>query len=195
MSALPMPRRATRPSTATTSVCSPPSRASTFRTQPLTDPSRRPHQTQSGQPKCRKSTMADGFLVRPEDIRLDRDEIAAGAFLTRYREPTRSLYTLNLRQWFQFCADHGIAPLTASRAHIEVWARELEERHGLKVSTVANKLNTVAGFYKLAYIDRVIPENPAEYLRRPTVPPVSSRQSLTRAEALICLDLAQKSHP
>lgn len=134
-------------------------------------------------------------LARPSDVTVAEDQVAAAAFLASYREPTRSLYTLNLKQWFQWCERHGIRPLTASRAHIEVWARELEERQGLKRSTVANKLNTVCGFYKTAFIDKRITDNPAEYLRRPTIPRVSSTNGLSRAELLRCLDLAQVSDP
>jgi hypothetical protein len=108
--------------------------------------------------------------ARVEDVTLERDEMVAAGFLVRYREPTRNNYTRNLRQWFSWCQQRGVAPLKATRAHIEVYARELEELRGLKVSSVANKLNTIAGFYKFARIDHYIDEDPAEYVRRPTVP-------------------------
>lgn len=131
---------------------------------------------------------------RPEDVRVNRDEAVAAGFLARYREPTRTLYTVNLRQWFEWCYSRGITPLSAQRAHIEVWARELEERNGLKLSTVANKLNTICGYYKFALIDRYINENPAEYLRKPSVPRISTTNALTRSELLRCLDVAQASN-
>lgn len=81
------------------------------------------------------------YPARADDVRLDRDRLVAAAFLASYREPTRSLYAMNLRQWFSWCAERGMSPLDAKRAHLEVWARELEELKGLKASTVANKLN------------------------------------------------------
>jgi site-specific recombinase XerD len=112
-------------------------------------------------------------------------------FLARYREPTRSLYTLNLRQWFDWCKLRGFEPLAAQRVHIEMWARELEEVKGLKVSTVSNKLNTVSGFYRLARFDRHITDDPSEYLRRPSVPRQTTTEALTRSELLRCIDLAQ----
>lgn len=132
-------------------------------------------------------------LARPEDVRLDLDRMAAAAFLASYREPTRSLYTMNLRQWFTWCSERGITPLEAQRAHLEVWARELEEVKGLKVSTVANKLNTLSRFYRTCLMDRLITNSPAEFLRKPKVPRQSTTNALTRSELLAVLDAAQAS--
>lgn len=133
-------------------------------------------------------------LQRPDDVEFDRDQYVALGFLASYREPTRSLYALNLRQWFAWCQQRGIKPLSAERAHIEVWAREMEERQGLKASTVANKLNTVSGFYRVARRDKHVVDDPAEYIRRPSVPRVTTTKSLTRSELLKCLDIAQGMH-
>ena len=133
-------------------------------------------------------------LARPEDLRLDVDEMAASKFLIRYKEPTVSGYRLSLRQWFQFCASHNVRPLEAERAYIEVWMREMEAK-GLMASTINGKLNAVCGFYRLAKIDRLIVDDPTEHLRRPSVPQESRRQGLTRAEALRCLDAAQEAGP
>src|SRR5690349_19100115 len=65
-------------------------------------------------------------VARPQDVRLDADEMAASKFLIRYKEPTVAGYRLSLKQWFQFCADHHVRPLEAERAHIEVWIRDME---------------------------------------------------------------------
>jgi site-specific recombinase XerD len=129
-------------------------------------------------------------LARFEDVRLDRDHHVALGYLARYRNPTRGLYEISLRQWFEWCASRGMRPLEATRVHLEVYARELEEVRGLKVSTVANKLNTLCGFYKFAKLDRVIVDNPAEFLRRPAVPNESTRVALNRGELLRIMDAA-----
>lgn len=134
-------------------------------------------------------------LSRLEDVEFDRDKFVAVGFLARYRQPTRDLYALNLRQWFTWCQERNLKPLNAQRFHIEVWARELEELKGLKASTVCNKLNTVTGFYRMARMDKHIVDDPAEYLRRPSVPRVTTTKSLTRSELLKCMDLAQGFHP
>lgn len=134
-------------------------------------------------------------LIRPDDLTLGKDEIVAATFLASYRGKTRELYATNLKIWFRWCERHGIRPLEVSRAHIEVWAREMEERDGNKLSTVANKLNTVCRFYRMAKIDRHIIDNPAEYVRKPSIPRVSSTQGLTRSELLRCLEVAERTDP
>ena len=51
----------------------------------------------------RRGGHVDTDLLRPEDVNVSRDEMVAGAFLAAYRDPTRSMDRLNLRQWFQWC--------------------------------------------------------------------------------------------
>lgn len=134
--------------------------------------------------------MSTNEVARPDDVRLERAELAATRFLIRYKEPTRSGYAMSLKQWFQFCEDHGVSPLAVERAHIELWMRALEDK-GNMASTINGKINAVVGFYKLAKIDRCIVDNPTDHLRRPKVPNGSRRQGLTRSEALAMLDAGQ----
>ncbi|MEO7573669.1 MAG: site-specific integrase [Acidimicrobiales bacterium] len=96
----------------------------------------------------------NAVLVRPEQVHArSRAEAHALAFLARYRVPqTRSSYGLSLRQWFRWCGDNGIDPVDATRAQIEIFARELEAT-GRRLATVASKLNALAGFYRYAVID------------------------------------------
>lgn len=133
-------------------------------------------------------------LARPADVRMDQDQIAAAAFLVRYQNPTRAGYETTLRHWFNWCAEKGVTPLTVTRPYIEVWVRELEQR-GNMASTINGKLNALAGFYKLAKIDRRIVDDPTEHLRRPSVPQESRREALTRAEGIACLDAAEAEGP
>lgn len=134
-------------------------------------------------------------LARPEDVRLDRDDIALASFLIRYQPNTRRGYELNLSQWFRWCALHGITPLTATRPYLEVWTREMLEVQGLKPSTVNGKLNAVTGFYRMAKIDGYVVDNPTDHLRRPKIPNQSTTNGLTRGELLQCLDVAERTDP
>lgn len=134
-------------------------------------------------------------IARPDQVTVHGDDIALASFLARYREPTRSGYALSLRQWFRWCYEQGITPLTAIRGHIEVWARQLEEQHGNKASTINGKLNAVCGFYKFSKVDGFITDNPAEYINRPKVPRESTRHALTRGELFRCLDVARATSP
>lgn len=134
--------------------------------------------------------------ARLRDVRsADPEQFLAAAFLSAYREPTRTNHGQNLKLWFAWCAGRKIKPLEAERAHIELYARFLEEVEGKKLSTVANKLGTINRFYHFAVVDRYLPYNPAEYVRRPSVPRVSTTNGLTRSELLKILDVAQATRP
>ena len=107
-------------------------------------------------------------------------QMAAVAFLARYSGQTLDAYRHDLRNLFQWAADHGLALLEATRVHLELCRASMEER-GLAPSTIDRRLSTACGFYRLAHIDGRISSNPAQYVRRPTVHP-TERRGLDREE-------------
>ena len=111
---------------------------------------------------------------------LTEDQLAAVAFLARYRGRTLEAYRHDLRALFQWAADHGLPVLEATRTHLELYRASMEER-GLAASTIDRRLSTACGFYRFAHIDGRISSNPAQYVRRPTVHP-SERRGLDRGE-------------
>src|SRR5437764_4540796 len=127
----------------------------------------------------------------PNDIRpLDEAELAAAAFLTRYSGRTLDAYRHDLRTFFQWAADVGLAVLEATRPHIELYRSALEDR-GLAGSTIDRCLSTVCGFYRFAHIDGRIASNPAQYVRRPQVHPSTGR-GLDRSELGVFLFTAEQ---
>ncbi|HYA67909.1 MAG TPA: hypothetical protein VED63_04160, partial [Acidimicrobiales bacterium] len=62
----------------------------------------------------------------------------------------------------------GLQAFDVRRAHLELWARSMEER-GLAPSTIGRRLSTVAGFYAIAVVDGLIEHSPAEHVRRPKI--------------------------
>ena len=100
----------------------------------------------------------------------DEAALAAAAFLARYNGRTLDAYRHDLRTFFQWSADVGLAVLDATRPHIELYRQALEA-HGLGASTIDRRLSTVCGFYRFAHIDGRIALNPAQYVRRPRVHP------------------------
>jgi site-specific recombinase XerD len=137
----------------------------------------------------------NAFLARPDDLRYrgpEQHQMIAATFLAGYREPTRSHHAVNLKQWFRWCAERPMDPMKVERAHIELYSRWMEEFKGLKLSTVANQLGTLGRFYHHCMVDRWLAYNPAEYVKRPSVPKVSSTNYLTRSELLAVLDAAEK---
>lgn len=122
-----------------------------------------------------------GALQRP-GLGRSRSELAALGFLARLRnQRTRDSYGTTLRQFFAFCETAGVEPIEAGRVQIEIFARECEMR-GLAASTVATKLNAIAGFYKYAFIDGLIPANPMLHVARPSIQRVSTSEGLTRTQ-------------
>jgi integrase/recombinase XerD len=110
----------------------------------------------------------------------DEAELAAASFLARYSGRTLDAYRHDLRTFFQWATDVGLAVLDATRPHIELYRKALEA-HGLAASTTDRRLSTVCGFYRFAHIDGRIASNPAQYVRRPRVYPSQGR-GLDRTE-------------
>ncbi len=55
------------------------------------------------------------------------------------------------------------------------------EQRGLAASTIDRRLSTVCGYYRFAHIDGRIVANPAQYVRRPKVPP-TEQHAMDRGE-------------
>jgi site-specific recombinase XerD len=110
----------------------------------------------------------------------DDAELAVGAYLARYSGRTFEAYRHDLRTFFSWAGEVGLAVLDAKRPHIELYRSALEGR-GLAPSTIDRRLSTVCGFYRFAHIDGRISANPAQYVRRPRVFP-SERRGLDRSE-------------
>ena len=120
----------------------------------------------------------------------DQAELAAASFLARYNGRTLDAYRHDLRGFFQWAADAGLAVLEASRPHIELYRAWMEDR-GLAASTIDRRLSTVCGFYRFAHIDGRISSNPAQYVRRPQVHPSQGR-GLDRSELGVFLFTAER---
>jgi len=99
---------------------------------------------------------------------LDVTRLAVGSFLARYREPTLTAYTQDLRAFLGWCQTYDREVLRVTRGELELYVRHLESR-GYAAATVARRFGTVATFYKYAVIDGVIPANPAVAVSRPKV--------------------------
>lgn len=84
-----------------------------------------------------------------------------------------------------------LPPLSAQRVHIELCVRWMQEIRWLKPSTVLRRMSVVAGFYRTRMIDRVLPVSPADYVRRPNVPPESPTLSLSHLQFEAMLDAAR----
>jgi site-specific recombinase XerD len=113
----------------------------------------------------------DSFAVRQ----------AMAGFLAGYGDTTREAYSLDLRQWLRWCDTHQLGVFDVKRAHIELFARSLEQ-DGKARATVARRLSTVAGFYRYCFEEELIAVSPAVHVRRPRVDYESHATGLDRNE-------------
>ncbi len=82
---------------------------------------------------------ATPLVLRADQPLLDEAQLAAAAFLARYSGRTLESYRTDLRQFFQWADNVGLAPLEATRPHIELYRAWMDER-GLAASTVDRRL-------------------------------------------------------
>ncbi len=119
--------------------------------------------------------------------------LAAVAHLSRYRGTSRVHTESDLRVFFGWCQDRQLAPLDAQRNDLELYLRWMQDVRRFKPSTVSRRLSVVAGFYRTCVIDGVLEHSPAEYVRRPTVPPESPTLGLTHLQFEAMLTAARQS--
>jgi integrase/recombinase XerD len=112
---------------------------------------------------------------------------AVSAYLGRYRGQTRVHTGSDLQVFLRWCADQSLDPLAAVRADVERFVRWLQDVRRYQPSTVSRRLSVVVGFYRACVIDQILGHSPADYVRRPVVPPESPTLGLghLQFEALI----------
>ena len=88
----------------------------------------------------------------------------------------------------------GWTPLTATRPHIELYVRWMQEQRRFAASTVTRRMAVVAGFYRTCVIDGVLEHSPAEYVRRPNVPAQSPTLGLSHPQFEAILSAARDSN-
>lgn len=121
------------------------------------------------------------------------DDVAA-AWLLGYSGATRNAYAADLRCWGSWLAAINVEPLQAHRAHVDAYARSLEEQ-GRSRSTVARRLAALSGFYAYAADEGLIGRSPVTRVRRPKVSDHSPRLGLDQDELRAFLSAARGSSP
>src|SRR5680860_641343 len=119
--------------------------------------------------------------------------LATAAYLARFKGLSREHTDSDLRAFLNWCVGRGIEPLQAQRAQLELYVRWMQETRRYKPSTVSRRTSVLSGFYRTAVIDGVLEHSPAEYVRRPTVPPESPTLGLTHLQFEAMLTTARES--
>ena len=107
--------------------------------------------------------------------------MAVAGFLAGYSGRTREAYALDLLMYGRWCAERQLELLEVQRAHIELYARWLEEQ-GRARATIARRLSTIVGFYRYAEEERLVELSPAVHVRRPKLDYESRAVGLERNE-------------
>jgi site-specific recombinase XerD len=124
---------------------------------------------------------AGSTLVRYEDPLAVRERDAVAGFLAGCAGNTRVSYTTDLRLFAVSCADNRLRLLDVRRAHLEMFARSMEQ-DGRMRSTVARRLSTLCSFYRYCHVEGLLARDPAANVRRPKVDPESRTLGLDRNE-------------
>jgi integrase/recombinase XerD len=132
--------------------------------------------------------------VRRPEMSAQRAALLAQAFLAGYTGRTRESYATDLKQWGAWCAEHDVEVLEAARAHVQVYARQLEEA-GRAPSTIGRKLSAIGGFYAYCVVEGELAKSPVAHVRRPKVSDESPRFGLDRDELRRLLAAAAAHSP
>ena len=119
--------------------------------------------------------------------------LAVAAYLARFKGQSRIHTESDLRGYLTWCEARGLDPLAATRPHLELYLRWLQEVRRYRPSTVSRRMSVVAGFYPTCVIDTVLEHSPAEYVRRPNVPAESPTLGLTHLQFEALLTTAKHS--
>ena len=98
-----------------------------------------------------------------------------------------------LRSFLAWCQRRDLPPLAASRPQIELYVRWMQEVQHYKPSTVSRRLSIIVGFYRTCVIDNILEHSPADYVRRPHVPPESPTLGLSHLQFEAMLTTARDS--
>ena len=119
--------------------------------------------------------------------------LAVAAYLARFTGLSRTHAESDLRVYLVWCAERRVDPLAAGRPQVELYIRWMQEVRRFKPSTVGRRMSVVVGFYRTCVIDGVLARSPADYVRRPPVPPESPTLGLTHLQLEALLTAARDS--
>src|SRR3954452_8567516 len=120
--------------------------------------------------------------------------LAIAGFLANFKGRTRVHAESDLSCFLRWCQRADISPLSARRVDLELYLRWMQNDRRFKPSTVSRRLSVVAGFYRTCVIDGTLEQSPAQYVRRPRVPPESPTLGLSHLQFEALLSSARDSH-
>jgi integrase/recombinase XerD len=126
-------------------------------------------------------------------VAFDPLRMASAAYLARFKGQSRVHAESDLRAYLRWCLERGLDPFAATRPHLELYIRWMQEQRRYAASTVSRRVAVVAGFYRTCVIDGVLAHSPADYVRRPNVPAQSPTLGLGHLQFEAMLAAARDS--
>jgi integrase/recombinase XerD len=123
----------------------------------------------------------------------DRVRLVRAAYLARYQGNSREHIASDLNAFLTWCDQRDVAVMTATRVHLELYIRWMQETRRYKPSTVSRRVSVMTGFYRTAVIDGILEHSPADYVRRPVVAAESPTLGLTHLQFEALLTAARTS--
>ncbi len=140
------------------------------------------------------------IVVRPVEtgdlsalVPSDVVRLVTAAYLARFKGDSRAHSSSDLSVFLTWCAGREVEPMTATRVHLELYVRWMQDTRHFAAATVSRRVSVITGFYRTAVIDGVLENSPAEDLRRPRVPPESPTLGLTHLQFEAMLATARLS--
>jgi integrase/recombinase XerD len=139
--------------------------------------------------QCRRRPV---ILLWPSE-RSDLLRLAVAAYLARYKGDSRTHTKADLGYFEAWCLERDVDMLKIQRVQLELNVRWMQETRRYRPSTVSRRVSVLCGFYRTCVIDGILDHSPAEYLRRPTVPPESPTLGLSHLQFEAMLSAARTS--
>ena len=115
------------------------------------------------------------------------------AYLAAYKGNSREHVASDLNAFLTWCAQRDVEVMTATRVHLELYVRWMQETRRYKPSTVSRRVSVMSRFYRTAVIDGLLEPSPADHVRRPVVPTESPTLGLTHLQFEALLTAARTS--
>lgn len=129
----------------------------------------------------------------PPSDPVDLIRLVSAAYLARFKGDSRTHTASELNSFLTWCRERDVEPLIATRTHLELYVRWMQETRHYLPSTVSRRVSVVCAFYRTALIDAVLEHSPAEYLRRPRVAPESPTLGLGHLQFEAILTVSRTS--
>lgn len=112
-------------------------------------------------------------LALPSANTIDRlapfDQLILGFLAKCKSEATLRAYQEDLKNYFAWCQQQRIDPLTVRRVHLDLYVGWMQEQHRWAEQTISRRTGTVCAMYKYGYVEELIEKDPAAGVERPTV--------------------------